>query len=102
GTVDPTFGMLGKTVVKPGVNVTLGDFSVDATGAVTVVGRTTTAVTFRLTPSGTLDAQFGTGGVVETNAASRLTATTGDCLLRTLVAAPGPATGVFSTARYLR
>lgn len=102
GTLDKTFGTQGKTVVKPGVNVTLGDFFVDATGATTVVGRTTTATTFRLTPSGTLDAQFGTGGIVETNAAPRLSVATGDCLLRTLVAGAGPATGVFSTARYLR
>ena len=103
GTVDTTFGTNGKTVVKPGVNVTLGGFSVDPTGATTVVGSTTTAITFRLTPSGTLDTQFGAGGIVETTAASRITAATGDCLLRTVVAAPAAAgTGGFSTARYLR
>ena len=102
GTLDKTFGTQGKTVVKPGVNVTLGNFFVDATGAVTVVGATTTAVTFRLTPSGTLDMQFGMAGIIESNAVARATAAVGDCLLRTLVAAPGPASGAFSTARYLR
>ncbi|MEO5509449.1 MAG: hypothetical protein ABIS27_02385 [Longimicrobiales bacterium] len=102
GTLDETFGTLGKTVVKAGVNVTLGDLFVDATGATTVVGRTTTAAVFRLSLGGTLDTQFGTGGIVETGAAAKFSAVTGDCSLRTLVAAQGLGSGVFSTARLTR
>ena len=102
GTLDKTFGTQGKTVVKAGVNVTLGDLFVDAIGGTTVAGATTTAAAFRLSLGGTLDTRFGTGGIIETGAAAKFSAVTGDCSQRTLVAAQGPGSGVFSTARLTR
>lgn len=100
GTLDTAFGTQGKTIVKAGVNVSLGDFFVDALGATTVVGATTTGALFRLTSNGSLDANFGVAGITETSAVRTVSTGIGDCSTRTIVAASGPGSS-FSTARFL-
>lgn len=101
GTLDTAFGTQGKTIVKAGVNVSLGDFFVDALGATTVVGATTTGAIFRLTSNGSLDANFGVAGITETSAVTRVSTGIGDCATRTIVAATGWPDSSFSIARFL-
>jgi len=53
GSLDPTFGNQGLQFVGAGISSHLGDFFVDAEGAVTVAGSTNVATLFRLTPQAT-------------------------------------------------
>ena len=105
GSLDPTFGNQGLQFVGAGISSHLGDFFVDAEGAVTVAGSTNVATLFRLTPAGNRDAGFGGGGFVAdevSGAFGSMSAVIGDCFNRTIVAGPSVNGGsYFLTARFL-
>jgi uncharacterized delta-60 repeat protein len=101
GSPDRTFATQGKTTVKAGINVSLGDVVVDAAGAITVFGKSTVGMLFRLTANGHLDTTFGQAGVVENSVVRSFASGMVDCANRTLVAAAGLNSGSFSTARFL-
>lgn len=100
GTLDTAFGAQGKTIVGAATSMSFSDFFVDSLGAITVVGATTKGAIFRLASNGSLDANFGVAGIIETSAIQSASTGVGDCATRTIVAAPGPASS-FSTARFL-
>jgi uncharacterized delta-60 repeat protein len=69
GTLDATFGTGGAAVVQPSSSFETGRFvgleTVNGTTRIVTVGNVNNAVMVaRFTPSGALDASFGTGGVV--------------------------------------
>lgn len=103
GTLDATFGSQGTELVTAGTNDHLGDFFVDAGGAITIAASTTTGGTlFRLTPAGGRDIQFEVDASSAVGAFGDLGAVAGDCFNRTIVAGPpSNGGGNFLTARFL-
>jgi uncharacterized delta-60 repeat protein len=103
GTLDATFASEGTEEVSTGANGHLGDFLVDAGGAITVAGSTDTGATlFRLTPDGGLDVQFQKAASGQVGAFGNVAAVVGDCSSRTLVAGlPGGGGSYFLIARLL-
>src|SRR4051794_33845038 len=72
GSVDPSFGHLGKVIPKFGASVGLADLAVQADGKIIVVGgsgadATSDFFVARLNVDGTIDKTFGVGGSVRTD-----------------------------------
>jgi uncharacterized delta-60 repeat protein len=74
GALDATFATGGKLVATwPGSTSAAGGVAVDAAGRIVLVGgfsdaaHTNDAMVLRLTPAGTFDVTFGTGGLVTTD-----------------------------------
>src|SRR5262245_6028205 len=68
--LDPTFGTFGTTVVDvlPGGDDAAQDVLVQSDGAIVAAGFAGDDVSLvRVTPTGALDAGFGTGGIVTTD-----------------------------------
>ena len=103
GTLDATFAGQGTELVATGSVPHLGDFLLDAGGAIIVAGSTSTGSTlFRLTPAGGRDMQFQVNASIEVGAFGNMAAVVRDCSNRTLVAGPPAADGSsFLTARLL-